>query len=56
VKAFLGSFVFLVLVALVICIDHLVDGILAHSYKNIILYGFLSVLLLLSLITLVIVR
>lgn len=49
-KAFLQSFAFLVLVVLVICVDHLIDGILAHSYKNIILYGILSVVLFLAFI------
>lgn len=49
-KAFLASFTFLVLVCLVICIDHLIDGILGHSYKNIIVYGILSAVLFLALI------
>ncbi len=49
-KAFLVSFTFLVLVGLAICIDHLIDGIIGHSYKNIILYGILSVVLFLALL------
>jgi hypothetical protein len=49
-KAFLASFVFLVLVVLIICLDHLLDGILGRAYKNIILYGILSVVLFLALV------
>lgn len=49
-KAFLGSHLFLILVALAICVDHLIDGILAHSYKHMIVYGILSAALFLALI------
>ena len=53
-KAFLASPLLLVLALLAISIDHLVDGVLAHSYKNIVLYGILSVVLFLALLVLLI--
>lgn len=49
-RGFLESFLFLVIVLLAICVDHLIDGILAHSYKQIIVYGILSVALFLALL------
>ena len=51
-RAFLTSFVFLVLMVLVICADHLIDAILGHNYGKIVLYGVLSLFLLIALLIL----
>jgi hypothetical protein len=51
-KGFLTSFLFLALVSFAICVDHLIDAILGHSYAKIVIYGVLSLLLLISVLIL----
>lgn len=52
-KAFLTSYLFLTLVGLIICADHLIDGILGHNYAKIVIYGALGFLLVISVFILV---
>lgn len=52
-KAFLTSYAFLVVVLLAICVDHLVDAILAHNYTKIVIYGVLSVAVFIAFLILV---
>jgi hypothetical protein len=54
VKAFLTSFVFLVLIVFIVCADHLIDAIIGRNYGKIVLYGLLSLLLLLAVIALIV--
>ena len=51
-RGFLTSYVFLVLVGLVICADHLIDGVLGHNYGKMVVYGVLSLFLLIALLIL----
>ena len=52
-KAVLTSFVFLVFVVLVISVDHLIDALFAHNYAKVVIYGLLSLLLLIAFLLLV---
>ena len=47
-KGFLTSFAFLVLAVLIVSVDHLIDAIFGHNYAKVVLYGVLSLLLLIA--------